>query len=153
MFTAIQSTVKYFTPKVFKMLSVNIVDTVTEFQFLKKSPSIYCPNDITNQSRRMQGQFDSHYRFACVKLPQSNCYVNCEEKFPICFVTRELKFMRRQEISILLILTLRRTSPSKFMCLINRVSIQIIIIMIKNTQLFSLLSITTNGVHLMAVKF
>ena len=61
--------------------------------------------------------------------------------------------MRRLEISILLILTLRRTSPSKSMCLINRVSIQIIIIMIKNTSLLSLLSITTNGVHLMAAKF
>ena len=132
MFTAIQSTVKHFTPKVFKMLSVNTVDTVSEFQFLKKSPSICCPNDIINLSRRMQGQFDSHYRFARVKLPQSNCYVNCEAKFPICFVTRELKFMRRLKISFLLILTLRRTSPSKSMCLINRVSIQIIIIMIKN---------------------
>ena len=61
--------------------------------------------------------------------------------------------MRRLEISILLILTLRRTSPSKSMCLINRVSTQIIIIMIKNTRLLSLLSITTNGVHLMAAKF
>ena len=38
MFTAIQSTVKYFTPKAFKMLSVDIVDTVSEFQFLKKIP-------------------------------------------------------------------------------------------------------------------
>ena len=38
MFTAIQSTVKYFIPKVFKMLSVNIVDTVSEFQFLQKIP-------------------------------------------------------------------------------------------------------------------
>ena len=61
--------------------------------------------------------------------------------------------MRRLEISFLLILTLRRTSPSKFMCLINRVSIQIIIIMIKNTWLLSLFSITTNCVHLMAAKF
>ena len=46
-----------------------------------------------------------NYHFACLKLPLSNCYVNnCEEKIRLCFVTKEVKLMRRLEISLFLLI-------------------------------------------------
>ena len=102
MFTAIHSKVNTLHQKVFKMLSVYNVAMVGEFEFVKKSPS----NDIIKESRRMQGSLiPLNYHFACLKLPQPNCYVhNCEEKFRLCFVTKEVKLMRRLEISLFLLI-------------------------------------------------
>ena len=84
------------------MLSVYNVDMVSEFEFVKKIP---VSDDIIKESRRMQvSLIPLNYHFACLKLPQSNCYVNnCEEKFRLCFVTKEVKLVRRLEISFLLI--------------------------------------------------
>ena len=114
-------------------------------QFVKKSPSIWHHQLIQKNA----SQFDSNYHFACLKLPRSNCYVNsCEEKFRICFVTKEVKLMRRLEMSFLFIdPDWERVLASLYAWLTACQSKWNNNDKKYRSYFLSLLSITTNGIH------